>query len=300
MKFTKEATIELERLSNIINNHEIFEISKDNGGLYLRRKSELLINIYDWVKIVFGDGDYSCELVDATIDCLKYYKKESGPFTHYFVSSFRKRLYQRARSESFLSIAPPRRRRLSEDVIEVKRLLENLRGQSVHTAGMEDVNVIAMILDVPASRVEEIIVEERSLGCVSDTLENSDGEEYSIIDIMAEPVKSAEDEYMEKNSQNSVMERAQAIYNTLIPSQKRVVSLCFTAEVGEELLDSEENCMLYDIVDYGIMEQYIMGSKKITKSQIASLLGKELPSISRTYKEFKDKLEINLQKCGSF
>ena len=288
-KYSDEVACQLQRLGEQINSNQVFTLNKDeHTGLYYKKRKELIVDVYNMVVLTFGEGDYMLELVETVEDCLKYYKITSGPFTHYFMSSFKRRYTRQDADTPF--VAKDR-----DEVIRIKNLL-NLRGKDVYSAVMEDVYVVADILELDPLYVEDIVVAERSRGTVCDTAESSDGEEFSIIDLNNHTHISPEEEYILNSCPPDLLNRAQAIYEECIASQKQVISKYFTAEVGQELLWCDIDYDSYDIIDRDIMVEYAGGGAKLTERELAKRMGKLPSSINRTYGDFKEKLQENKKK----
>ena len=293
MKFNVDEQ-RLQQLANIINGNEIFELEPiDRLNHSESRRKELVKHIGDYVTLIYGVGDYWLELAESVKDCLLYYKTDKGPFTHYFLKSFSSRYKKGTDQEQ------AQKKKVQKDVIEILNALSKILGKSSNIATLEDIKIISSILDIDPKRVEAVILDERNKTCISENMETEDEEHRSLFEtnVTAEP--SPEEIYMEKCGYG-ILDRAQELFDKLIPSQKEVVSLCFTAETGHILLDSQIPYEGYTIISAKIIERCRKSEERITERSIAKMLDKLPGSINRTYQQFKKELSERLDGCSGF
>ncbi|MBO4982538.1 MAG: hypothetical protein J6D23_00625 [Clostridia bacterium] len=286
----------LQRLADAINTNEIFEKDPIDRLTHSEsRRMELINNIGEYVSLIYGEGDYWLELAESVKDCLLYYKTDKGPFTHYFLRSFGARYKKGTDQEQ------AQKKRVQKDVIEISNALSKILGKSSTVATLEDIRIISNILDIDLERVEAVIIAEREKACMSENMETDDDTSVSIFDTATNAVPSPEDEYIEKNGASyGLLDCAQELYDSLIASQKEVVSLCFTAETGHILIDSQIPYSGYTIISAKIIERCKKSDDRITEKSIARMLDKLPGSVNRTYQQFKRELYQRLSNCSGF
>lgn len=295
MKFNVDEQ-RLQRLADAINTNGIFNLDpKDRWDRSGNKKMELVNDITEYVTLIYKEGDYWLELVESLKDCLLYYKADKGPFTHYFLRAFSMR-YKKGTDQEQIQT-----KKIQKDVIEILNALSKILGKSSCVATLEDVRVISSILNIDTERVEAVILDERNKTCMSENMETNDEKEVSLFETDVKTEPSPEDLFIEKYSASyGLLDCAQELYDRLIASQKEVVSLCFTAETGHILLDSQIPYSGYTIISAKIIERCRQSDDKITEKSIAGMLDKLPGSVNRTYQQFKRELFERLSRCSGF
>ena len=91
----KTASLRLQNAIELIDNSEIFELSREsNPSKYRILEYELIENLYEYAQFLNSNRyqDMGLEIVETATDCLRSYDKNRGLFTHYFLTSLSRRV----------------------------------------------------------------------------------------------------------------------------------------------------------------------------------------------------------------
>ena len=98
----------------------------------------------------------------------------------------------------------------------------------------------------------------------------------------------------------TLVEKINDVFTTVQDRQKRLLSMLWTVEIIEtcdEDLDKARNILVgKELFNEEVFDYYEKHGKLPTNRKIAEICGISEPSLSRTYKNFKEKLKENVYK----
>lgn len=152
-------------------------------------------------------------------------------------------------------------------------------------------------MNISASRVAELICINDNAVAVSSTVTNDEGDEVELFDLQADMTGTPENTIIAKDGLKELIGQIDTAFKTVQERQKRLLSLLLTAEIIKALD--------YDIMGAAnLLQGYAFFNKEIiawhdkngdipTAKQIGDICGVSEQSLSRTYKNFKEKLKKN-------
>lgn len=182
-----------------------------------------------------------------------------------------------------------------EQIIRKIISLANSKNLDVHDKAVQQ--KIAIALNISASRVAELICINDNAVAVSSTVTNDEGDEVELFDLQADMTGTPENTIIAKDGLKELIGQIDTAFKTVQERQKRLLSLLLTAEIIKALD--------YDIMGAAnLLQGYAFFNKEIiawhdkngdipTAKQIGDICGVSEQSLSRTYKNFKEKLKKN-------
>jgi DNA-binding transcriptional regulator YhcF (GntR family) len=107
--------------------------------------------------------------------------------------------------------------------------------------------------------------------------------------------KNAEDKMADESAFVSLVETINGVFTTVQDRQKKLLSMLLTAEIikaCDEDLDKAKNVLTgKELFNKEVFDYYEKNGELPTAKQIGKILGVSEQSLSRTYKNFKEKLK---------
>lgn len=290
-----------EELENLINNSPLFNIDKDsNPELYKTEKYALLTLITDYYRsYVFPYKpleDYSLTLMETATECLKYYDGAKGEFLHLFNKAMKRDLGI-AKAKELIETHRKGIKLSAYDERMVRKVisLANSKNLDVHDSAVQQ--KIAIALSISADRVVELIRLNDDAVAVSATLTNDDGDEVELFDLRADKVDMPDKAIISKDGLQELVKQIDAVFQTVQERQKKLLSLLLTIELVKALdydFKAIVNLLqIYTFFNKEILDWYDKNGDVPTAKQIGVICGVSEQSLSRTYKNFKEKLKKN-------
>ena len=285
-----------EEYENLINNSPLFEIDKESSpALYNTEERKFIDNLYLYYSYYVYRKDLDGLVFMQTVkECIKYYDKEKGEFLHLFNSSLKRDLHI-AKAKEIIEEKRQGIRVSNEDDKLVRRIiaLANSKGLDVYDLTVQQ--KISKALNLELSRLQELLRINDDAVAVSSTVTNDDGEEIELFDLQASHEKNVEDKLADESSFIALVERIDGVFTTVQDRQKKLLSMLLTAEIikaCDEDLDKAKNVLTgKELFNEEVLDYYKKHGELPTAKQIGKILGVSEQSLSRTYKNFKEKLK---------
>jgi hypothetical protein len=142
-------------------------------------------------------------------------------------------------------------------------------------------------------RIEELLLMSHETSVVSSMTTNEDGEIVDLLDLMADPEFDNLDQHGEL-----VREILLAINEEYASCQERskpIISAYLTVALRNEFEKLELNLSTCEFIDQRIIDEYSSTGRFPTQREIAAGFGKNEASISRTIRNFFDKLKEKIK-----
>lgn len=173
--------------------------------------------------------------------------------------------------------------------------LANSKNLDVHDSAVQQ--KIAIALSISADRVVELIRLNDDAVAVSATLTNDDGDEVELFDLQADKVDMPDKAIISKDGLQELVKQIDAVFQTVQERQKKLLSLLLTIELVKALdydFKAIVNLLqIYTFFNKEILDWYDKNGDIPTAKQIGVICGVSEQSLSRTYKNFKEKLKKN-------
>ena len=228
------------------------------------------------------------------MECIKYYDKDKGEFLHLFNSSMKRDLHIAKAKE----IIEEKRRGIrvsNEDDKLIRKIiaLTNSKGLDVHDLTVQQ--KISKALNLELSRLQELLLINDDAVAVSSTVINDDGDEVELFDLQSSHEKNAEDRLADDSAFVSLVEKINGVFNTVQDRQKKLLSMLLTVEIikacDEDLDKARQVLGCKELFNEEVFDYYEKHGELPTAKQIGEILGVSEQSLSRTYKNFKEKLK---------
>jgi hypothetical protein len=284
--------IDLEASVNEFVNANLLEIRKNTE---IRNKFiELLIEYYILYTSKSTFENYSSELMDTATYCLKYFNSQKGAFTHLFNSEMKKAVkrakYRESQENKRRGVVLPRE---AERLVRQMFLYARRMGLNLYERYTQE--ILSNEFNIPIEIVEQLIYAEYKAKPVRDCMRDDDGEEISIFDLNSSCEKTAEDKMADEAGFTEVVEEIDRVFTTVQNRQKRFLSMLLTVEIikaCDEALDKAKNVLTgKELFSEEVLDYYKKHGKLLTNRKIAEICGISEQSLSRTYKNFKEKLK---------
>lgn len=289
-----------EEYENLINNSPLFEIDKESSpALYKSERYNFLTLLTDYYRLYIYPNKpletYSMTLMETAMECIKYYDKNKGEFLHLFNSSMKRDLHI-AKAKEIIEEKRQGIRVSNEDDKLIRKIiaLANSKGLDIYDITIQQ--KISKALNLELSRLQELLQINDDAVAVSSTVTNYDGDEVELFDLQSSHEKNAEDRLAEESAFISLIDRIDEVFATVQDRQKRLLSMLLTIEIikaCDEDLDKAKNVLSSkELFNEEVFDYYEKYGELPTAKQIGEILGVSEQSLSRTYKNFKEKLKV--------
>ena len=288
-----------EEYENLINNSPLFEIDKESSpALYKSERYNFLTLLTDYYRLYIYPNktldSYSMTLMETAMECIKYYDKNKGEFLHLFNSSMKRDLHI-AKAKEIIEEKRQGIRVSNEDDKLIRKIiaLANSKGLDIYDITVQQ--KISKVLNMELSRLQELLRINDDAVAVSSTVTNDDGDEVELFDLQSSHEKTAEAKLADESAFITLVERIDDVFTTVQDRQKKFLSMLLTVKIikaCDEDLDKAKNVLTgKELFNKEVFDYYKKHGELPTAKQIGKILGVSEQSLSRTYKNFKEKLK---------
>lgn len=287
----------------LINNSCLFEIDKqESPALYETEKRKMyeLITRY-YINYVYirdeNNIEYGYTLITTINDCIKYYDKSKGDFVHLLNWAMKRNIAKEKARDKYGKMRGGIN--IPEKVAtKIKKIVRLLESKCLDVSEPQVQQKIASLCNITVAKLQELMHINASTVVVSSTQCDSNGNECEIFDF----IHSKDNLLEEKLIQNdSIADFIQKINDTFVSCQERqkpLLSMLLTKEIIKDLQNDYDLEKISDILkntafknDF-ILKSYISTLELTQDKQIAEMCGVSPESLSRTFKNFKEKLKM--------
>ena len=290
----KTASLRLQNAIELIDNSEIFELSREsNPSKYRILEYELIENLYEYAQFLNSNRyqDMGLEIVETATDCLRSYDKNRGLFTHYFLTSLSRRVNKeqaiRNAIETRGGIVVPEK--VQKQITDIQ-LIAGTLGRDIEDEAV--IEAAAKYLDVPTARVRKLMWLNAQCVVVHDS-ETEDA--VGVLNLISDDFV-LEDYVFEKTSLVEIFNAIDICFSRCRRSQQEVVSQLLTLRLlscPQAIIQFAVNRSFFDSTLY---QNYINTGYIPTARDISSKLNKDEASTSRTFSTFGKKLKDYLSE----
>lgn len=288
-----------EEYENLINNSPLFEIDKESSpALYKSERYNFLTLLTDYYRLYIYPkkplDSYSMTLMETAMECIKYYDKDKGAFLHLFNSSMKRDLHI-TKAKEIIEEKRQGIRVSNEDDKLIRKIiaLANSKGLDIYDLTVQQ--KISKALNLELSRLQELLRINDDAVAVSSTVTNEDGDEVELFDLQSSHEKTAEDKMADESAFITLVEKINDVFTTVQDRQKRLLSMLLTVEIikaCDEDLNKAKNVLTgKELFNEEVLDYYKKHGELPTAKQIGVICGVSEQSLSRTYKNFKEKLK---------
>lgn len=288
-----------EEYENLINNSPLFEIDKESSpALYKSERYNFLTLLTDYYRLYIYPNksldSYSMTLMETAMECIKYYDKNKGEFLHLFNSSMKRDLHI-SKAKEIIEEKRQGIRVSNEDDKLIRKIIALANSKGLDIYDMTVQQKISKVLNMELSRLQELLRINDDAVAVSSTVTNDDGDEVELFDLQSSHEKTAEAKLADESAFITLVERIDDVFTTVQDRQKKFLSMLLTVEIikaCDEDLDKAKNVLTgKELFNKEVFDYYKKHGELPTAKQIGLLCGVSEQSLSRTYKNFKEKLK---------
>ena len=280
----------------LIEETPLFSLSKEESPTAYRREYLRLVeNLYCYLMAVNESRyeEFGLEITETANRCIKNYNASIGNFLNYFLAAW-KQEYSHALGKKIVIENTGGLKLSSEDVRNIRRFIKYRAERQDDFNMTQYVNAIAQAMEIDEKQVEELL-SISNLRVVSDIAINNDGEEYSLID------QIAEDSVIQTFIENDVEDTLIKIEQVYLASQERqhlLLAKLITSKLWEL---AESNDAVYaqikqrQFFDEGTFQKCRSQQTAISAKTIGASMGLLEASVSRTYHGFIERLKKEMQ-----
>ena len=284
-----------EKFEQLILASPLFSLDKEKDETAYKREARKMVDyLYKYLLAINESRyiDYGLEITQTANRCIEKFDPSTGDFLHYFNAAMKaeyiRESVQRATQEIRKGI------HLSEeDDRLIRKILKYMKTKGITDPTEEQLRKIAAALDIPVETVEYSLRAIYETSAISDIAYNEDGEEISLLDTIAvdngicEGIESAE-------RCKAILDKIEEEFCKLQERTMPIVSAMMTVRICKTVCDNLIPIDGYSFIDREIIMDYVRNDHLPTQRDIADRFGKNETSVSRTVKEFLEKLKTTL------
>ena len=284
-----------EKFEQLILASPLFSLDKEKDETAYKREARKMVEyLYNYLLAINESRyiDYGLEITQTANRCIENFDPSNGDFLHYFNAAMKteytresaKRATQEIRKGIHLS---------EEDDRIIRKVQKYMKAKGITDPTDDQIRKIARGVDISVETVEYSLRAIYETTAISDTAYNDDGEEISLLDTIAvdngicEEIESAE-------GCKALLDKIESEFHKLQSRTMPVISAMLTVKICKTVCDNRITIDGYTFIDREIITDYVLNNHIPTQRDIADRFGKNEASISRTVKEFVEKLKITL------
>lgn len=229
---------------------------------------------------------YGCEIAEIATRCISNFDTSKGIFLHYFNAAWKKE-YSHILSKQMESSKYRGLHITEEDIRSVRKYIKIAEQLGNHTNPSELYKKLSEAMNLPLERILDLEKLSRTSVC-RDSYLDVDGEEQSLwnqlqdCDIVELNIESEEEI-------NIIMARIDRAFCSLQKRQQAIISDMITAKIC--LFLTADAKRRFSFISESIIEQWSHDGSVPTQREIAEKYGRKESSISRTFKDFLEKIK---------
>lgn len=267
----------------------LFSLDKEIEYTAFKRESYRMIEYLYCYLLSINEKEYEpygCEITEVATRCINKFDGSKGKFLHYFNSAWKQEcshiLGEKIREDKYRGI------RLAEEDRRAVQTYIRLADQLGLDCDSESMyKKLSEAMELPVERVIEL-AQLNSLTVCGDRYTSEDGNQQSLWAQL--PGNASASQRMATAEEiEAILERVETVFSALQTRQRPIVSDMITIRICSFL--SETRTGRFSFVSASVMGQWIQHGTVPTQRNIAKKYGRDEASISRTWKDFLEKLK---------
>ena len=285
-----------DKYKKLIKESCLFELDRETQYTAFKRESYKMVEyLYCYLLAVNEQKyeGYGCEITEVATRCLNNYSKEKGDFLHYFNAAW-KFEYQHIMGNQ-LHIEKLRGIRITED--EKRAVSKYVRLTANVGSGLPNETLyskIALAMGISVDKVREL-AQLASVQISSDSYVNEDGETGSIWNQLV-GASSADTSIYEEETIEEIFHAIETVFQGLQERQKPMLSDMITIKLCDQI--SETRSKQYSFISKEIIDAWTTTGVLPSQRDIAKKYGRDETSVSRSVKDFINKLRKEVHLYG--
>lgn len=235
-------------------------------------------------------ADYGYEITVIAERCIKSYDASKGAFIHYFNSAWKKEFghleQEKTENEKYRGL-----KITEDDKRSIRKMKKILRIRGIDTESHEVISVLSEAMNLTKDEVVSIINLYKTT-VVSEKIKNFESDEIDIIDLFTNGC-SAEEEVIHREELVGLLTTIDNEFKMLQKRQQPIISECLTLKICTEIENLKDYKNEFEFINSDILDEYVCSGVLPTQRSIGEKYGRDEASISRTLKNFIEKLAAN-------
>ena len=237
--------------------------------------------------------DFSFTLIETAVECIRFYKASKGEFLHLFNKAMKRNQRIAVAKENAEKFRQGIRLGKEENTAIRKVIaLAKRKGLDIYETDCQ--RKIALFLQMDPERVAQLILINENATAVSNRVKGEDGE-IDLFDKIIDTSNSADDKIINQMAAVEILKIIESEFSDCQERQKRMLSLMLTTEVvkafDEDIEQARRTVSGFSFCSEECFLYYKENGSVLTARQIAQKCGTSEQSLSRAYKNFKEKVK---------
>lgn len=287
---------EKDKYEKLIKESCLFELDKEMQYTAFKRESYKMVEyLYCYLLAVNEQKyeEYGCEITEVATRCLNNYSKEKGEFLHYFNVAW-KLEYQHIMGNQ-VHIEKLHGIRITED--EKRAVSKYVRLAANIDSGIPNETLyskLAFAMGIPVDKVREL-AQLASVQISSDSYVNEDGETGSIWYHLTGDSSADISIYVEE-AKAEIFNAIETVFQGLQQRQRPMLSDMITIKLCDQIYEKQSR--EYSFISKEIMDAWTTTGVLPSQRDIAKKYGRDETSVSRSVKDFINKLRKEVHLDG--
>lgn len=285
-----------DKYEKLIKESCLFELDKETQYTAFKRESYKMVEyLYCYLLAVNEQKyeEYGCEITEVATRCLNNYSKEKGEFLNYFNVAW-KLEYQHIMGNQ-VHIEKLHGIRITED--EKRAVSKYVRLAANIDSGIPNETLyskLALAMGLPVDKVREL-AQLASVQISSDSYVNEDGETGSIWYHLAGDSSADISIYVEE-AKTEIFNAIETVFQGLQQRQRPMLSDMITIKLCDQIYEKQSR--QYSFISKEIMDAWTTTGVLPSQRDIAKKYGRDETSVSRSVKDFINKLRKEVHLDG--
>lgn len=284
---------EKEKYEQLIQSSPLFLLDRERDRTaYQREALKMVEYLYCYLLSIHERRyvEYGLEITETAKRCIENFDASSGnDFLHYFNAAMAKE-YRRASAKREMEKARGGLHVPEEEDRNIRWALKLLQAKGIINPTEDQLCRLADAQGVSLDALRAAVQTMRETAVVSDVYCGEDGEEMSLFDTVAADGEIG-DELLGREACASVLSEIEDAFLACQDRQKPLLSVAITARICKEVCACGVPLSPYSFVDGATVAEYKARGTLPTQREIAARFEKNEASVSRTVKEFIEKLK---------
>ena len=279
-----------EKYEQLILASPLFSLEKETSA-YKKEARKMVEYLYLYMLSINESKyiEYGLEITETANKCISSFKIENGSFLNYFNVSMAKE-YRRASAKKQIEEMRGGIHIAEEDERNIRKIVKYINSQGTYELTKEHIRLVAEAYELDENYVEELIRANKEAVTISPNSYNDDGESVSIFD-MIPSTESVDSELSDKEGCEEILSKIEECFLECQERQKPILSAMLTVKICETVCSNGISVESYSFANKEIIETYIKYGVLPTQRDIADRFEKNEASVSRTVKEFLEKIK---------
>lgn len=277
---------------DLIRTSPLFSLDKEAERVAYKREAYSMVQYLYCYLLAINEQKYEpygCEIMEVATRCINNFDSSKGVFLHYFKAAW-KQEYSHICGDQ-ISEAKFRGMKITEeDKRNIRKYLLLAEALEITASKQEIFVKISEAMDLPVDKVQ-LIAQMKDIYVAGDSKINADGEEIDVWEQIPDGT-SFEKQLESADSAEELFAKIEKAFTSLQDRQKPIMSDMITIRICSVLFDCQSAKKKYTFISDDVVQECFSSGTIPTQRSIAQKYDRDEASISRTVKEFLNKLKL--------